>query len=124
MKRNSVTLTTGLSLPEAADVIHGAVASMGGVVDPVDFCVNQLVDERPDVAVVGSRTGLTDVWAVHASLTQLPGTIEVELVALGGGELVRAGEGTRSTASLTKSTPQMYVIVDAMRSADPAMQLA
>jgi hypothetical protein len=123
MKRNSVTLTTGLSLPEAADVIHDAVASMGGVVDPVDQCVNQVPDERPDVAVVGSRTGLTDVWAVHASLTQLPDTISVELVALGGGKLVRAGEGARSTASLTKSTPQMYAIVDAMRSADPALQL-
>jgi hypothetical protein len=123
MKKNSVTLTTGLSLPQAVDVIHGAVASMGGGVERVDQCVNQPTDAHPDVAVVGSRTGMTDVWAVHASLTQLSDTIEVELVALGGGELVRAGQGTRSTASLTKSTPQMYAILDAIRSADPALHL-
>lgn len=123
MKDNTVELHTSLGLRDAGRVINTAFARAKANVEPIrsDNPLDGLEGEA-DVAVVGSRQGLLNQWAVQAYLTKNSSGTDIVLSALGDGAGSRMMSGAKNSMSLSKSTDQMRQIVDALRAEDAQLR--
>lgn len=122
MKSENQAFETRLSVQQVAGVINDAFRSMKASVNRIQASDNPLdafTEDEAAIAVVGARQGLMNQWAVQAYIYELDDRRGVEFVALGDGGFGRAMNGTRNTASLSKSTQQMQLLVAALKTADP-----
>jgi len=125
LRTKSVALETQLSLREAGHVVTAAFATMKAYVEAIEAAPDPLdqLDGVADVAVVGRRCTVMDVWTVQVYLFELGSTCGVELVALGESGLVRAVRGARTTASFARSVRRMDALVTELRARDPRAQV-
>jgi len=121
VRTKTVALETQLSLREAGHLVTVAFATMKARVEAIEATSDLLdrLDGVADIAVVGRRSMVMNVWAVQVYLYELGTSCGVELVASGETGLVWALRGARTTASFTKSVRKMDSLVTALRARDP-----
>lgn len=124
MKENGLAFETSLNLRDAGQVVNAAFARAKASVEQIQSSNNPLdgLDGVPDLAVVGSRQGMMNQWAVQAYFTKLDAGTGVQFIALGDGAGSRMMSGARNSASLSKSNDQMRQLVVALRAADPQLR--
>ncbi|REF29297.1 TerD family protein [Calidifontibacter indicus] len=128
MKTDSVELHTRLDLTRCAQLINDSFRRMkADSVAPVQASGNPLDSigmVQPDVAVVGSRAGKLNLWAIQVYIYALTDGCLIDLVAVGDGGFTRAMGGARNTFSLSKGRQQVQAMVSELRAADPSLTLA
>lgn len=124
MKQNGVEIESTLGLREAARVVNGVFGRAKATVEAISQSSNPLdgLDGQADLAVVGSRQGMLNQWAVQAYLTGKGSGTGITLIAVGDGAGSRMMAGARNSVSLSKSTEQMQQIIAALRAVDPGLR--
>jgi len=125
VKTKSMALESQMSLREAANIVNAGFAKMKAQVEAIEASSNPLdqLDGEADIAVVGRRATMMNLWAVQVYLFDMGEKCGIEMVALGEGGFTRAMHGPRNTVSLTKSVQKMESLVADLRARDPRAQL-
>lgn len=120
IKTSQVVLKTNLEIREAARVVNDFFAREKAQVEGLEPSSNPLdaLEGGPTLAVVGSRQGMMNQWAVQVYFEPLGNGTEITLIAIGDSGMSRAMVGTRYTASLSKSTAQAQKLIGILRSVD------